>query len=141
MGVTMTWSVKPTKSWIPEWDRRINFIRRDIIRLIASMLDEIEQWMRENAPWNDRTLEERMRDARLDFSQVENARQSLRADLVMSANNMYVQLSYGDGVYYSWALEYAMGSRFEILAPTMDHWTPIIAARITALLKTKYKIS
>lgn len=138
MGVYFSWSVTPTKAWVPNWTNQLNFMRSEIIRLIAEMLPDIEEWMRMNAPWDDRTLEERMKDKRLEFPFAENARQSLFANLIVAGQKrqLYIELGYKDHVYYSVYLEYAMGSKYEILAPTADYWFPIIAQKIADELKS-----
>jgi hypothetical protein len=111
-------------------------MRTEVIQLISAMTPQIEEWMRMNAPWDDRTLEERLKDTRLEFPFAENARWSLFANLRVGGKNrqLWIELGYKDHVYYSVYLEYAMGSAFEILAPTMDYWFPIIGQRLSEKL-------
>jgi hypothetical protein len=79
---------------------------------LLAMLPEITAWMKENAPWEDRTGK---------------ARESLRAEFSRRAK-VYVVLHfrYGDNIDYATYLENMQAGRFSILPKTMDYWQPRI---------------
>jgi len=79
---------------------------------------EIENWMKENAPWVDRTG---------------NARQSLH--VVVEATVQYITLGLWHGMWYGIYLENSNAGTYAILGPAVDHWTPILMADIQAVLQ------
>lgn len=87
--------------------------------LVDKYAPQIESWMKANAPWTDRTA---------------NARQALRADTEKLMRQSY-EIVLGHGVEYGKWLELANQGRYAIIAPAIDHWTPIILAELRSLLK------
>jgi len=64
---------------------------------------EIENYMKANAPWTDRTG---------------NARRGLRAEVSQSRGRYVTTIKMSYNVYYGVYLEYAMGRRYAIIEPT-----------------------
>lgn len=85
-----------------------------IIRMVAEVCNrwvpEIESWMKDNAPWTDRTS---------------NARQTLWADVEQIARTAFVVII-SHGVSYGEYLEFAHGGNYAIVAPALDHFAPLI---------------
>lgn len=84
--------------------------------VIASRAPQIENWMRRNAPWQDRTG---------------NARQSLH--VVVEIMSDVVVMTLAHGMTYGFWLETRWAGRYAIIAPALDHWTPIIIADMQKL--------
>ena len=72
-----------------------------IQKYLSNSCEELEYYMKENAPWHDRTG---------------NARRGLSADVSENINAIRIELSHS--VDYGIFLEYAMEERFAILEPT-----------------------
>lgn len=79
----------------------------------------IENWMKENAPWEDRTT---------------HARQSLRARIEFEINEIFINMYY-ENVSYDVFLEYAHSGRYSILAPALDYWSPVLWREIKAIIE------
>ena len=75
---------------------------------------EIENWMKENAPWTDRTG---------------NARQGLYSDVTEIAQSAVV-IILGHGVEYGVFLELANAGRYAVVMPALDHFLPKIWADV-----------
>lgn len=88
------------------------------VRVAERNADEIRAWMRENAPWTDRTGEAR---AGLDTEVIHVI---ARAVFIV----LYHRVSYG--IY----LEFARAARYRILAPALDYFVPRIIAQLQAEL-------
>ena len=89
-----------------------------IYALLTTFQGEMEQYMKDNAPWKDRTG---------------NARAYLNATVLMEENKMTIRLSHGAeyGVY----LEYAHGAKYAILKPTAELYKDRIVNEIKALFR------
>lgn len=79
---------------------------------------EMQSWMQSNAPWTDRTGD---------------ARASLFAT-VYDDGGTIIQIRIGHGVDYGVWLEIAHGGRWAIIAPTVDHFAPIIGRDIQRMV-------
>jgi hypothetical protein len=81
---------------------KFNLLARNRVRnYFEDSAEELESYMKENAPWHDRTG---------------NARRGLSADVSENINAIRIELSHS--VDYGIFLEYAMEERFAILEPT-----------------------
>ena len=81
---------------------KFNLLARNRVRnYFEDSSEELESYMKENAPWHDRTG---------------NARRGLSADVSENINAIRIELSHS--VDYGIFLEYAMEERFAILEPT-----------------------
>ncbi len=76
---------------------------------LKPLLDEATQWMKDNAPWEDRTG---------------HAREELRAEFSSRAKKYIVLwFWYGPNVDYAKFLESMQAGRFSILGPAEDYWS------------------
>lgn len=75
---------------------------------------EIENWMKENAPWTDRTG---------------NARQGLYSDVTQIVNQAVI-IILGHGVEYGVFLELSNASRYAVVMPALDRFLPKIWADV-----------
>jgi len=86
---------------------------------------EIQNWMKENRPWTDRTG---------------NARASLTAEVFAEKKRIVIELTMGRlpndvTLEYARYLEFAHGGKYAIIAPTIDLWTPVIMSDLQKLLR------
>lgn len=98
-----------------------DFLQRILFAIqgvLESFQGEMEKYMKDNAPWKDRTG---------------TARQKLHASLIVSDKKMTIQL--GHGVEYGVYLEYAHGGKYAILRPTADLYKDRIVNEIKALFR------
>lgn len=80
---------------------------------------EIEGWMKENAPWIDRTG---------------NARQTLYSEVTDIANEAVI-IILSHGVEYGVFLELAHAGSYAVITPALDHFIPRIWRDVRALLR------
>lgn len=93
-------------------------LHRALFALALSYAPRIETWMKENAPWMDRTG---------------NARQTLWAEVFDLAD--VIVLSFGYGVSYGTFLELANQGRYAVITPALDYFGPRIWADARRLLR------
>lgn len=133
-GVWFQFNVSPSKMMAKAMTALSVSLRESIKNYLEAIAPVIVEWMKMNAPWQDRTWDERARDGRVDPN-LPNARESLIAEVVKQGAYAYTMtLSYLPHVYYAVYLEYSMQGEYEILAPAYDHWFPIIQAGIVAIV-------
>lgn len=77
--------------------------RKAIKNIMQEEAEELEQYMKDNRPWTDRTG---------------NARAGLKARLYDSGSN-YFEIALSHSVDYGIYLEFYMGRRFAIIQPTI----------------------
>jgi hypothetical protein len=104
------WTEDPKEVFTKGFVQYVAGIEKQIDQLVQQYAPQIENWMKENAPWTDRTG---------------HARQSLRAEIEYDVNELAIYMYYNE-VDYDVFLEYANTGRFSILAPAMDYWSPIL---------------
>lgn len=85
---------------------------------LSNSCEELEYYMKENAPWNDRTG---------------NARRGLNAKVEHPKDNYY-RIALKHGVIYGKYLENAMEKRFAILEPTVRLKGPDVINGMKGLL-------
>lgn len=95
-------------------------LEKQLDAIVQKYAPLIENWMKEQASWTDRTG---------------HARQSLRAEVEYEVNEIYLYLYYED-IEYDVFLEYANSGRYSILAPALDYWGPILWREVKALMST-----
>lgn len=98
------------------WTRGLNLYKGAMLQAIAAELeaaaDEVESWMRENAPWTDQTG---------------NARQALFARVVVDS---MARMEFGHGVDYGIWLELANSGQYAIVSKALDYWGPRLVQRV-----------
>jgi hypothetical protein len=93
---------------------------------VNALADEIKNYMQENAPWTDRSPEEREADG---DPPERSARQELQAQVVWNNDASFtIFLGHGAEIYYGIWLEVRWGGRYAILQPTAEVFAPRIAA-------------
>jgi hypothetical protein len=119
--MTVSWNITPEEAWSALVRQRVDAIEADIVRLIESLLDDAQNYMRSEARWQDRTGEAR---AAL-YTDIERVvRESV--DLVMS---------HGPAIEYAVFLEYAYAGRYEILSSTYDQFWPIVYRGVVDIVR------
>lgn len=119
--MTVSWNVRPQDIWGALVQQRIDALEADIVALTESLLDQIQSYMRREAPWTDRT----------GF-----ARSGLYTDIEHDVREaVRLLMSHGPAVWYSVFLEYAHGGRFAILGQTSDHFWPIFYRGVTEIVR------
>ena len=92
------------------------------IKALADFLaQKMQDDMRQNAPWTDRTG---------------NARSGLFSVAEMAARDLVsIYVSHGHTVEYGVFLELCNGGRYAIVQPTVERWLPEISRQLRALLR------
>lgn len=93
-------------------------IHANIRQAAESLAEEIQQYMYDNAPWQDQTG---------------NAREGLQAVVTWAdPDHFSIFLGHGDTIDYGIWLEVRWGGRFAIIVPTAHLYAPQLGARIAA---------
>ena len=93
-------------------------LQRDVEAAVRQLARDMEQWAKQNAPWEDETG---------------LAREKLQAVVVPEQNGSWsIWLGHGKDVYYGIWLEVRWGGRYAIVLPTIYHFAPQIGARIAS---------
>lgn len=112
------WTTKPPQELFSEgviaYD---NAIKQALLELAESFAPRIEAWMKENAPWTDRTG---------------NARQSLHTEVIALVNEISIWL-FG-GVDYQIFLELKNAGRYAIIGPALDYWAQQVWDAVRVLM-------
>ena len=112
------WKVSPEKAFPELADAYISAIHRGVRAIAQRRAPEIENWMKDHAPWTDRTG---------------NARQTLWTE-VTDVTNQMVTIMLSHGVFYGEFLELCNAGRFSIVSPALDHFAPIIWGDVQRML-------
>jgi len=99
-------------------EEKLRRILAAIIQVCQVYAGEAEGYMKNNAPWKDRTGV---------------ARASLHSKVLIDKDNITIRLSHG--VEYGVYLEYAHGGKYAILRPTADLYKDRIVNEIKALFR------
>ena len=116
----MQWDTRPADALEGLAVQYASAIHAGVFAIVQRRAPEIQNWMKENAPWTDRTG---------------NARQGLHTDPNQVINQL-VWLILSHGVDYGVYLEHKNAGRFAIVSPAIDHWAPIIWADVQRMLAT-----
>lgn len=112
--ITFSWQITPEQVWPGISARQVANIERDLVKLCDAMAEEVETWMKANAPWQDVT---------------EAARKGLHAELVHIAREFAgVMFSHGEDVEHAIFLEVAHRGQYSIIAPALDYFAPKLKA-------------
>lgn len=119
--MSFNWTVTPEAAWIPLYAQMFEQIEAEIVAVAEQLTDEITEYMKQNAPWTDRTG-----DARANLYSVVRhaARQSIE-----------ILLSHGSLIPYGIYLELLHAGRFAIIAPSVDVWGPRMFHETQAILR------
>jgi hypothetical protein len=106
----LTWEVPPEQAFEALATAYTSAIHRGVVIIYQRWAPEIANWMKENAPWTDRTG---------------NARQGLYTAVENVVNTM-VELIMSHGVEYGIFLELKNAGHFAIVNPALDYFAPKI---------------
>jgi hypothetical protein len=118
MTMTFRWEQPPT-IWIDGTEAYIRAVWNAIYAVCQKRAPEIQNWMRSNAPWTDRTG---------------NARQGLNTQVEGSPDE--IALIFAHGVFYGIFLELRNSGRFAVVNPALDYWGPIIWQDVLAVMRS-----
>jgi hypothetical protein len=118
--MTFKWEVTPGQAFEEMFDQYTNAIFVTGGRVITKRAADMKAWMQLNAPWTDRTG---------------RARRSLDAVAEQNPGTVgQITVMHGPDVPYGLWLEIANGGRYAIIAPTIDHWGPVIMRDIQRII-------
>lgn len=117
-GAGFVWDVSPEDAMAALFDDYVRRVYAAIYALAQRRSPEIENWLKQNAPWTDRTG---------------NARQTLHT--IVSGNGSVIVITLSHGMTYGWHLETGHTGRFAILGPGVDYWSQQIMSDIRSLLQ------
>lgn len=112
------WDTSPEQAFGPLVSQWQAGVLLTAFQLFTRYAPQVEAWMKQNAPWTDRTG---------------NARQSLYT--VVGTTPAAVVLTLAHGVNYGIYLERAHGSRFGIIGPAVDYWAGQIFADLQGMFR------
>lgn len=112
------WKEPPEDTVIPALEEYLRAIHNGVLAIAQFWSPQIQNWMRENAPWTDRTG---------------NARQTLHTEVIDVTGEM-VGLMMAHGVTYGYNLELRNSGRYAIIGPALDKFAPLIWANVKELL-------
>jgi hypothetical protein len=124
----LTWDAPPEQVFGQMGRVYRDAVTRGVRAICDRYAPEIENWMMDNARWEDRTGD---------------ARQSLRA-AVEELTNGYIELLLAHGMFYGWYLEginpntmtpMANAGQWDIINPALDHFGPRIWDEIVRMLR------
>lgn len=125
MGIR--WTRTPTQAFDPAVAIYVEAIRNGVLAIANRYAPEIEDWMKANGSWTDRTG---------------NARQTLSTEVEeVSLDMVRIILAHGAeyGIYLEGftpeGRETQQGGRFAIIAPALDLFAPRIWADVQAMLR------
>ena len=89
-------------------------------RVAARRAADAERWMKDNAPWQDRTG---------------NARRGLHVEVYQQPQYIArLVFAHGADIPYAIWLELAHQGRYAIIAPAIDYWGPILMRDVQGLI-------
>lgn len=104
----LEWQVSPEVAWADLADAYATALHRGVMAIAQKWAPEIANWMKDNAPWTDRTG---------------NARQGLYTEVQEVAGRM-VTIILSHGVDYGIWLEIRHAGRWAIVNPALDEFGP-----------------
>ncbi|MCC6454201.1 MAG: hypothetical protein IT328_04610 [Caldilineaceae bacterium] len=123
-----TWTDPPSALFPAGMEVYVTKIHVGVKAIAEKWAPEIENWMRANAPWTDRTA---------------NARQSLWSD-VNEVVGVMVEIIMAHGVEYGTYLEgwdprhsrwMQNAGTWAVVEPALDHFAPLIWADVVAMMR------
>ena len=114
------WDNPPDKAWGELAEAYQAAIQKGVKAIALRWAPEIENWMKDNASWTDRTG---------------NARQSLHAGVETIAHEMVsIVLDHVPEISYAYWLEVRWAGKYAIIGPALDAFAPKVWADVVALL-------
>lgn len=119
MTVGFRWQIPPERAFPELTEAYVRAIRAGVHGVMQRWAPEIENWMKANAPWTDRTT---------------HARQGLWSDVDLLGEST-VSLILAHGMDYGIFLELANAGTYAIIGPALDYFAPRIWADIERMLR------
>lgn len=114
-----TWSSKRPSEILPQGADAVDeAVAAAVQKLALYFGPQVESWMKQNAPWEDRTG---------------NLRQALHVETEALVNGAALYLI--QGLDYGVFLELSNGGTYAVIGPALDHWIPEIWASVEQLLR------
>lgn len=111
------WEVDPTDVFPQMAEKYTQAVFQSGNRIAYERAEDMEQWAKEKAPWQDRTTD---------------AREFLSATVEETGPIGTIVLSHG--VPYGLWLEIAHQGNYAIIAPAIDYWAPIVMRDIQRMM-------
>jgi hypothetical protein len=115
----LRWTSHPAQAWPALALTYRQRIEAGIVAIAQRWAPEIENYMKDNAPWTDRTG---------------NARQGLHTEVNHVVGSM-VQIILSHGVEYGIWLEIKSAGAYAIVNPSLDHFAPLVWRDVVAMLR------
>ena len=115
-----TWILEPAEAFEKLAIAYHEALHQAVFSIAKRWAPEIENWMKDNAPWTDRTG---------------NARQTLYTDVQDVANEM-VSIMLSHGIHYGLFLEVKNAGRYAIINPSLDEFGPKVWADVKRLVSS-----
>jgi len=112
------WVYSPQQAFPELGEAYATAVHNGVVAIANRWAPEIQNWMKDNAPWTDRTG---------------NARQTLYTE-VRDVTRSMVELILSHGVEYGLWLEVRWAGRWGIVNPALDHFAPQIWGDVTRML-------
>ena len=107
----------PAEAFSAGLDQYAQDLKAALYQLALSFAPKIEAWMKQMAPWTDRTG---------------NLRASLFAAVEELVNEIAIYIDYG--LQYGVYLEFKNAGHYAIIAPALDYWSPQVWKAVKALI-------
>ena len=117
MASGFRWTTPPEQAFPQMYESYVGQVTRTVYSIVQSEAPQAENWMKDNAPWTDRTG---------------NARQGLNAQAFLGMWRVWMMLDHG--VDYGKYLEFKHAGRFAIVAPAVDVFYARVMTRIRQAL-------
>lgn len=114
----IVWETPPTAAWPDLAANYVFAIEQGVEAIAKRWAPEIENWMKDNAPWEDRTS---------------NARDGLYTEVNQVAGVM-TEIILAHGVDYGLWLEVRWAGRWSIVTPALDQFGPRVWADVVRML-------
>ena len=111
------WKTPPTEAFEEAYTAYIKAVRRGVKAIADKWAPFIQNWMRDNAPWTDRTG---------------NARQALHTEVHDLTTEIYLMMAHG--VEYGIHLEIRNSGKYAIIAPAVDEFFNPIWKDVKAMM-------
>lgn len=119
--MTLEWDNPPDRAWPNLVQAEADAIEAEVVAYVESLLDEVEAWLKTNAPWQDRTGE---------------ARANLYSDIEQVVRqSVTLLMSHGPHIPYSVFLEHGFRGRYSVLRPALDYWQPVIFEGVRQIVR------
>lgn len=108
--MSFSWQITPEVAWSAMASDYADIVESDIVALCESLLDPIQEWMRANHGWTNRSGA---------------AEAGLYTDLSHVARmSVTILLSHGPAIEYAEYLETVRAGSLGVIAPAVDWWGP-----------------